>query len=515
MDLLLPLLPALVALVVILLTRRAALALFLAGFAGALLLSGGSLLIALKSFVGEHFFGALSGAWHVGPIIFTLTLGAFATLLEKSGGFQVLLDRLLKDNSESPEKGQQKLLLGVYGLGLLCFFDGLANAILLGRVARPMTDALRISRKFLAYLIDSTSSAVACVAFISTWIATQLSLIQDGLAAAPFPVNPVELFFASIPANPYCLMTLLLLPLVILRSWYVGPMKQAMKEASQGEGEHAQDQPLRPSPAGSLSSVLIPLLALLLAIPTFIYLWQDSSPSGWSWGNAFSSSGVPYAMVTAGFVALGVALLLFPKSGRAAIPRHLTEGASALLPALLILLLAWSLGSVMTELGTAQALASLLVDRFSLAWLPLAVFALGALTSFLTGSSWGTMGLLMPLTLPLTLEMGGAEGVGTEELRALVPLTIGAVFGGAVFGDHGSPFSDTTIVSALAAGCSPTSHVLTQLPYALLVAGFASASYLLMALSLRAGIATVISATLMIALVMIASRKEGASKLTS
>ena len=489
-----PLIPPLVALVLILITRQAALSLFAATIAGAFLLAGPSPILAIRCLFEDHLFPKIGkSSWNLSAIIFTFTLGAFATLLEKGGGFTTILNRLLAKEGRDPKK---KLLFGVYGLGLLCFFDGLANAVLLGRVARPLTDTLRISRQFLAYVIDSTSATVACVAFISTWIATQLSFIKDNLVDAPFEVNPAALFFNSIPANPYCLLSLLLIPLVIFKAWHLGPMK------------NAQPVPLDDShnmpEAGSPFLALIPLAILVLTLPAFIYLWQDGSD--WSWQNAFTSDGVPYAMVAAGFVALAAAYLCFPKRRRKEAPQHMLDGAASLFPALIILICAWTLGSMFNSLGTADLLAQMLGDEISSFSVPLVIFLIGAVMSFMTGTSWGTFGLLMPMALPLVLRLGA--DLPEAELMNLISMTIGAVFGGAVFGDHCSPFSDTTIVSALASGCSPTSHVATQLPYALITATGAAAAYTLMWVGISSWLSTLIIAALLTALVLARKSKS-------
>lgn len=484
-----PLLPPLVALVLILVTRQAALSLFAATVTGAFLLVGPNPILAIRCLFEDHIFPAIgSSPWNLSAIIFTFTLGAFATLLEKGGGFTAILNGLLRKKGHNPQK---KLLFGIYGLGLLCFFDGLANAILLGRVARPLTDGLRISRQFLAYLIDSTSAAVACIAFISTWIAAQLSIISESLKEAPFEVQPANLFFASIPSNPYCLLSLLLIPLVIYKSWHIGPMKKATPVTIDKDAVIIE--------ASSPRVALIPLAVLVVTIPGFIYLWQDGTQ--WSWQNAFVSSGVPHAMVAAGFVALVTAYLTFPKSKKKDAPQHMLDGAASLFPALIILICAWTLGSMFKALGTADLLTNLLGDQLSPSYIPLTIFVVGAIMSFLTGTSWGTFGLLMPIALPLVLNLG--SDLPQAELMNLVSMTIGSVFGGAVFGDHCSPFSDTTIVSSLSAGCTPTSHVATQLPYAALAACGAIIAYTLMALGSPGGIATLVTAGLLTSFVLL------------
>ena len=177
------------------------------------------------------------------------------------------------------------------------------------------------------------------------------------------------------------------------------------------------------------------------------------------------------------------------------------DGAASLVPALIILMLAWTLGSIFKALEVAELLKSLLGDQLQPSFLPLSIFLLGTMMSFLTGTSWGTMGLLMPLSLPLGLELGSE--LPPDELMALISMTIGAVFGGAVFGDHCSPFSDTTIVSSLAAGCSPTSHIATQLPYALIAATGAALAYTLMAIGLAPWLATLLFASALAATVLL------------
>jgi Na+/H+ antiporter NhaC len=157
---------------------------------------------------------------------------------------------------------------------------------------------------------------------------------------------------------------------------------------------------------------------------------------------------------------------------------------------LVVLVLAWSLGSVFEALGAADRIAALLAEGVAVSWLPLAVFLTGSAMAFATGSSWGTMGLLMPLALPAVLTAGAAVGMTPGEIQVLAPMVIGAVFGGAVFGDHCSPFSDTTIVSAMASGCRPMDHVISQLPYALFAAGMGVAAYALMGVGAAAWMAT-------------------------
>jgi len=420
--------PAICALAVIISTKSAALGLASGVVSGGLILHHENLLLTPRAILADFIFPALDGSWHVGAIVFTLILGAFAGLLEKSGGFDTILNRLIA-KAENPQK---RLLGSVYFLGLICFFDGLANALLTGRIARPLADRTGVSRERLAWVVDSTSSPVACIAFISTWIATQLSLIEQGLAKAPFPVEPYSLFFQSIPANPYCLLTLLLVPLAIYLNYQ--PKAMSRYPAHPLEGTDAQPASTDPKLETAPHRAILPLIALLFGI--FIAFPLLSSPvpdllSIEGWKSAFSGDAGPYALVTGSLFGLTIAWILYPKDRR--IPPQLAafDGATKLLPALVVLILAWSLGNVFSALGAGEQLAQLLSKTLHVEWLPLAVFGTGAFVALATGSSWGTMGLLMPLVLPATLTAAALVNFPSDSLIPLVSSVIGAVFGGA------------------------------------------------------------------------------------
>lgn len=486
--------PALCALTVIIITRHAALGLGSGVVSGALLIHHEHPAAALRAIFADYIFPSLEGSWHVGAIVFTLVLGAFAGILEKSGGFDTLLARLVS-KAKSPDR---RLLGSVYLIGLLCFFDGLANSLLTGRIARPLADRTGVSRERLAWVVDSTSSPVACVAFISTWIATQLSLIQQGLEKAPFTVDAYSLYFSSIPANPYCLLTLALVPLAIFLNYQPQAMNRYLPQKPDA-GDETEEVGVPPKHA------FIPLLALVTGIFAAFPLLSSPMKNPLSlagWREAFSGDAGPYALVAGSLFGLAAAWAMYPQNRRVPASRAAYHGAANLLPALIILILAWSLGNVFSALGAGEQLAAVLSDGLHVGWLPLAVFGAGAMMSFATGSSWGTMGLLMPLALPATLAAANSAGMPPGETATLIPMVIGAVFGGAVFGDHCSPFSDTTIVSAIACGCEPTAHVHSQLPFAGIAAGFSAFSYALMAGNIHAALATAIAAALMCGLVL-------------
>lgn len=468
--------PIFSALGVIFLTRSAAAGLGAGFVTGCLIAANGHPLVALQSLVADHLMPQISSSWHIGALLFTLLLGAFAGVQESSGGFTSILQWLHK--GRRPPK--QRVLNSVYGIGLLCFFDGLANSMLTGRISRQAADQAGISREKLAWVVDSTSSPVACVAFISTWIATQLTLIGDSLPEA----DAYVLYFRSIPGNPYCLLTLILIPLAIHFRWEPKLMaRYPAREPSQEGEETFCSAPWR---------VLVPLVVLAVSIAAGFQIWSGNAIDLFSleaWRSATSSSAGPTALVAGAISGLIAACLCHPKTTPGHWGKAAQRGAAGLLPALVILILAWCLGSVFRTLGAAEAIQTLLGESVQAAWLPLAVFGVASLTAFSTGSSWGTMALMMPLALGVL-----SQTSAPEDLLSIAPAVIGAVFGGAVFGDHASPFSDTTIVSALAAGCEPIDHVLSQLPYATATAISATGAYVMIAIGLHPAVATGLAA---------------------
>ncbi|MEB3198457.1 MAG: Na+/H+ antiporter NhaC family protein, partial [Candidatus Sericytochromatia bacterium] len=315
-----------------------------------------------------------------------------------------------------------------------------------------------------------------------------------GLQGAPFPLAPYELYLGSILANPYCLLTLLLIPLAIAWDYEPAAMR-ACRPVSMAPEESAATKP------GRRRVVLVPLAvlspAILLGFPLFCGTPVDMfSAAGWQ--TAFGGDGGPYALLVGSLLGLGAAWALFPRDRGIQPGEAASQGAGSLLPALLVLVLAWTLGSVLEALGASQQIAGWFSLAQSPFWLPLLVFVVGCGMSFVTGSSWGTMGLLTPLALSATLIAGKQAGLDPAALQTLSTMVIGAVFGGATFGDHCSPFSDTTIVSALASGCSTPAHVWTQLPFAALSAGCSLVAYSGMASGLAAWQATGLAAILMV-----------------
>ena len=467
----LSLVPSGAALLVVFITRSALIGLLVGAMCGALLVSNGAPLAAVEQLALQQFWPIFGSSWKLSAILFTLILGGFVALVEAGGGLQGLVHRLL-GSGRAPHKRMQ---FTVFGFGLLVFFDGLANTMLIGRLLRSAADRCGVSRQKLAYLADTTGSAVACLAFISTWIAFQLSMIHEGFALVGREVSAYAYFFKSLPFNYYCWFALLLALVSITREFNPGSM---------GKAEHAaRDMPVRdedtsPIHANHWGLAIVPILVLTFSIPLLTYVIGAESLLPFSLSKFAQAYGraesyVPQilvaASVLASLVAAAALMSTTAKTGaQSSAGRVFLSGVREIAKPTVVLIAAWMLGAAISQLGTADHLSALLEGRISAGFLPAMIFLLGAVISFSTGTSWGTMGVLMPLAIPVIFAVSG-ESSDAERDRT-VAAAIGAVFSGAVFGDHCSPFSDTTIVASIASGVEPLDHVRTQMPFALIAA---------------------------------------------
>lgn len=475
--------PSAAALTVVLVSRSALVGLLAGAGCGAILLSGGSLLAVLEQLVLRQFWPIFGSSWKLSAMLFTLILGGFVALVEAGGGLQGLVRRLL-GTRRAPHKRMQTT---VFGFGLLVFFDGLANTMLIGRLLRSAADRCGVSREKLAYLADTTGSAVACLAFVSTWIAFQLSMIREGFALAGQEASAYGYFFRSLPTNYYCWFALTLALVCVWREFNPGSMGAAEAKARTVVKE-IEESEVRASHWGM---AIIPIAVLTLSIPVLTYLIGSEVLLPFSLGKFAEAYGraeayVPQILVASSLLASLVAAVAFilarrPSEAGPPVASVFLGGVREIAVPVLILIAAWMLGAAISQLGTAAWLSEALQGRLPVALLPAGIFLLGTLISFSTGTSWGTMGVLMPLAIPVIFTLTG-DAPDAERDHLLVA-AIGAVFSGAVFGDHCSPFSDTTIVASIASGVEPLDHVRTQLPFALiaavvaLLAGFVPLGY--------------------------------------
>jgi Na+/H+ antiporter NhaC len=447
-------------------------------FLGSVILAQGHLPVAISSMLEDHLWVSLTDDSHLRVFAFTALMGALVGVIHRAGGMRGVVN-VLAPLARSRRSGQ----LTTWALGLIIFFDDYANTLLLGGTLRPLADRLGISREKLAYLVDSTAAPVAGLAVVSTWVAAEIGFIQAGFAELPLEqrVDGFRLFVASIPYRFYVLWALATVPLVALLQRDLGPMWRAEQRALQALRSavppHPLDEPAadeRQLPARWHNAVLPVLVVLGVTCWLLIASGRRAAPGAVGWWDAFAQGDALLALLYGSLAGL-IAAMLWIRAQRLLDGDQLQSaamaGARQMLPALIILWLAWTL-SAMTgadQLGTAVYLAQWLGGRMAGPWLPSTVFLLASLVAFATGTSWGTMGILMPLVIRLAWQVLERGGVPPSPHDPLLLATVGSVLAGAVFGDHCSPISDTTILSSQASGCDHAAHVRTQLPYALLV----------------------------------------------
>lgn len=466
-------LPPLLAIALALLFRHVLLALIAGVWLGAFLLTDCSIVSSFARLLDTHVVGALADRGHASILAFSLLLGGMLGLITQSGGAKGLAS-LVRGDAGSRRRGQ----LTTWFLGLLIFFDDYANSLLVGASMRPVTDRLRISREKLAFLVDATAAPVSSLALISSWIAVEVGYIEDQFVHLGIERDAYVTFIESIPYRFYPLLMLLFVAWLALRGRDFGPMLQAERRAvEQGlllrpgarPASDFHDEAVREDVPGRAMNGLVPVAVVVLVAGAGIYFDGQAKVSAAGLdpslrtivGEASSSSALLWAS-GAGCLA-GVAMSLW--SGALTLSDSIDawlSGMRGMLFAALILVLAWALGGVCRDLQTAQFLIGAVGDWLTPMWIPPTVFVLAALVSFATGTSWGTMAILFPLVVPLAHEIApGNEGILLG--------TVSSILAGAVWGDHCSPISDTTILSSMATSCDHMDHVRTQLPYALVV----------------------------------------------
>lgn len=480
-------LPPLVAVLVAMVFRQLVVALVVGVLVGAFLAHGLSPVAALSQGVGDFLLGPLLDGFNLRIIGFTLVLVAAVHVMAVGGGHAGIV-AFVRARARSARATRTSTGL----LGLLFFFDDYANAVVVGSTMRPLTDRMRISREKLAYLVDSTAAPVAGLALISTWIAFEVGLLQDLTSGPPVGVDGYSAFVAALPFRFYCFTALMFVFVSSAMGRDFGPMFRAEARAAlTGAVLSASAQPLAPvndaAPAPGIApraaNTLVPLAVVLaLVVGGMLVLGRGAveeaglafrltDPVVWrlAFGDA-DSSVVLLAAALGGLVCAGAMSLQHGVPVRA-VGVAVGRGMRSMVLAITILVLAWGLKEVCESLNTAAWLIGVTGADFPLQWLPLVTFALAGVIAFATGTSWGTMGILLPVVVPLAIALGGAEPAGLVFLW----MTIAAVLDGAIFGDHCSPISDTTVLSSIASGCDHLEHVRTQAPYALAAMVLASA----------------------------------------
>ena len=442
-------------------------------------------------------------------------------ITSRMGGMQGIVDKVSRI-ATTPRRGQ----FAAWLMGVIIFFDDYTNTLIVGNSIRPLTDKLKISREKLSYIVDSTAAPVTALAVITSWIGFEISLLDQAFKAIGVDRNPLTTFVASIPYSFYPILAVSFVLLIIISGKdYSSMLKAEIRARRTGKVISENAVPLSSIDSEATTIVngitprwhngVVPIATVIvIAFIGLLYtgrqallemgitnihlidsLKESDSFTALLWA---SSSGC----IVAGILALGQRLLPTHEIVNAWI-----SGLKSMFNAIIILILAWIIGKVCIELHTAEFLVQNLSSTVPVRFLPLIVFIISMGISFATGTSWGTLSILIPIVIPLVVSSSKLSGISPVAGNKILLASIAAILSGAVFGDHCSPISDTTIMSSMASASDHIDHVRTQLPYALTV-GIVSilSGYLLTAFNINPAIAIIISLIALTAILHIAGK---------
>ncbi|MBD1380809.1 Na+/H+ antiporter NhaC family protein [Metabacillus arenae] len=478
--------PPIIAILMVLLTRRVLLSLGVGILSAALILANFSLIDTIKVIIEaiKTIFVADGGlnTWNIFILLFLILLGIITALISISGG-----SRAFGEWAQKRVKSRAGAQFTAAFLGILIFIDDYFNALAVGQISRPITDRQGVSRAKLAYIIDSTSAPVCVVSPISSWGAYIIAMIGSILAAhGVTEYTPLSAFMMMIPMNFYVVAALLMVLVVAYFEINIGSMKvhetRAKEEGvvfdpnKQPLGDLKEELPV--SEKGSIGNLVWPIITLVIGTVTSM-LWTGYQGLQGEEGveatliTMFEYTDVAKSLVYGALIGLVVTLILYFMKGinSSYLPKGFLHGAKSMLPAIYILIFAWVIVDLIGQVGTGEYLAGLVKQsNMDTAYLPVILFLLGGIMAFATGTSWGTFGIMLPIAGEIT---------AATDISMILP-AMAAVLAGAVLGDHCSPISDTTILSSTGAGSHHIDHVVTQLPYAILSGAIAAIGYLIL-----------------------------------
>ena len=454
----LSLLPPIVAVILAIWSKNVILSLFCGGFVGAMIFCSGNPFAAVHSMIGDYFFIQLTDSYNAGVLVLIVFIGGFIKLVEKSGGAQAFGKSVYRIVN-TKLKAQLCAWLG----GILIFFSDLGTPLLVGPVFRPLFDKLRISRQKLAWILDSTSSPVAILIPFIGWGVYIMGLIQAEFDNLGVMESDYTTFVQAIP---------FMIPLVAFTKKDFSLMKKAEQEAAARDYSFDETLPEMEGEADGYSlKNAKPVMVILPIVVTFATLFITLAPQGFPFkkvgGNDFRVA------LTMGYLFGALVLMALIRTFKVmdfkATFKIYVDGMKSMTDVAVTLVLAWSLGSMISGLGTASFIVDTMQRmQFSPVLVPAFIFLFGAFVSFATCSSWGTFAIMMPLAIPMA-----------HAFSIPYAIAAGAVLSGGLFGDHCSPISDTTILSSTGAECELVEHVKTQLPYAVVNGVIAFACYIL------------------------------------
>lgn len=472
-------LPPLVAIFIALIFRQVLFALFLGIWMGAFLISDMDFTSVFSSFfssLSDYIVPGVADADRMSIVVFSILIGGMVGIITDNGGTRGVIKAITRF-VRTKVQGQVVTAL----MGFVVFFDDYANTMVVGNTMRPLTDKLRISRAKLAYLVDATAAPVATVALVSTWIGAMVGFIASAEAEMPnFNEAAYSVFINSLPYNFYAFFTILFVILIAWSGRDFGTMLKARINLYKAKHDPKLDKynlykdkieedEVKKSESHWINAA-IPILTLVAGTILGLFVTGEGNTI-----QAIIETSNSYNALLWGSIASVVVAIIMTLSQKLMTVEKTLEGMMSgmhvMFDGVLILVLAWALSDVTMALGTADYLVSVFGETLNPYWMPTIVLVLSALTAFATGSSWGTMGILMPLVVPLGWQIGNATGLPMEVTLEVIYASVSAVLAGSVWGDHCSPISDTTILSSIATQCDHVEHVNTQLPYAMIVGG--------------------------------------------
>ncbi len=479
----LSIIPPLIAILLALIIRHVLVSLAAGIYIGAIFLYDFNPVIAFLRFADTIVIKSLTNPDHMFIITFTLLIGGVVGVISSNGGTTGLA-KVITKYAKSAKSG----MIASWVMGIAIFFDDYANSLIIGNMMRPITDKLRISREKLAYIVDSTAAPIASIVIISTWIGYELGLIGEGLRSIGSTENAYDVFLKTIPYRFYPIAALFFVFIVSYFQRDFGPMFKAEKRARETGKLTGGDEPIKKIEMDNSQINIkknskwfngaIPILIILLGtiaglIYTGVNAIKEIGSLDFSVRNIISNSNSYSALLWSSFAAGIVAIIMSIWEKLLSLTKAMDawfKGIQSMFFAALILVFAWGISSITNELKTADYLISILSNSIDPRYLPVLVFLVCALISFATGTSWGTMAIVMPIVIPLAHKISVIFGLSTVDSTLIIHGVISSVLTGSVFGDHCSPIADTTILSSLASSCNHIDHVRTQLPYAILVA---------------------------------------------
>lgn len=481
-------LPPLIAVALAFVTRKLLLslgtAILLGSFLFALDKAQGFVLVDTVSHTANYLYNNITDPWNLKVLTFVILILSMISVIIVAGGLKGIVQHL---NEYIRSRKSAKIMTTL--CGLIVFIDDYANTMIVGSSMRTVTDSYRVSREKLAFIVDATSAPVAGLAIVSTWIGFEVGLFGDVSQSLNLGKDGYAMFFDAFAFRFYCILMLLFVFINIYMERDFASMFTAEQRAQTTGKLLADDANPRTATSFSLvkpdknakitaKTALIPFSILFI---TLIFgLWFDGGGfthfkesaltifqlSAWHdiISNVKNSTTILLISALVGLLSAMVLALLMAQVKLQFILQAIKTGAKSSLLPIMILLLAWSLKSVCDDLNTGKYLVDALSPHLSPLWFPGLIFLVAAITAFGTGTSWGTMSILIPITIPVAYQLDG------QTYGIVTMISLGAILDGAIFGDHCSPISDTTIMSSIASNCDHLHHVKTQIPYSLLVA---------------------------------------------